>query len=84
MMLFDESTVTDLREEYMRKKEEEAGGPQPMEEEIKEPEKEEENLEAETKLNQIISNKAEYFDLLFDLLNMNVPEISTETWSLLV
>jgi len=27
MMLFDDSTVTDLREEYMRKKEEEAGGP---------------------------------------------------------
>lgn len=55
-----------------------------MEEEIKEPEKEEEQQIEETKLNQIISNKAEYFDLLFDLLNMNIPEISNETWSLLI
>lgn len=63
-------------------KEEENGKPQ-VEEEIKEPEADQE-AEDDTKLNQIVSNKAEYFDLLFDLLNLSIPEISSETWALLV
>lgn len=32
----------------------------------------------------IISNKAEYFDLLFELLNLGVQEITSAAWNLLV
>mmetsp|Transcript_1402 Transcript_1402/g.1597 ORF Transcript_1402/g.1597 Transcript_1402/m.1597 type:complete len:548 (-) Transcript_1402:2854-4497(-) len=37
----------------------------------------------ESKLNLILSNKSEYFDLLFDLLNLGVNEINTQAWNLL-
>jgi len=38
----------------------------------------------EAKLNLIISNRAEYFDLLFELLNLGVQEITSAAWNLLV
>jgi len=38
----------------------------------------------EEKLNLIISNKAEYFDLLFDLLNLGIGEITAAVWNLLM
>ena len=38
----------------------------------------------EDKLNLIVSNKAEYFDLLFELLNLGVPEITQAVWKLMM
>ena len=38
----------------------------------------------EDKLNLIVSNRAEYFDLLFDLLNLGVPDVTSAVWSLLM
>ena len=43
----------------------------------------EEDKDEEDKLNLIISNKAEYFDLLFDLLNLGISEITNAVWNLL-
>jgi len=37
----------------------------------------------ESKLNLILSNKSEYFDLLFELLNLGVNEINVQAWNLL-
>jgi hypothetical protein len=37
----------------------------------------------ERKLNDMISNGGECFDLLFDLLNLGVPDITQASWSLL-
>lgn len=31
-----------------------------------------------------MSNKAEYFDLLFELLNLGVPEITQAVWKLMM
>jgi hypothetical protein len=36
------------------------------------------------KLNLIISNRAEYFDLLFELLNLGINEITNAAWNLLI
>ena len=49
-------------------------------------EMEEENEEQffEDKLNLIVSNKAEYFDLLFELLNLGVPDITQAVWKLMM
>ena len=47
-----------------------------------EPEDKNEEIE-EAKLNLILSNKSEYFDLLFDLLNLGVTEINIQAWNLL-
>ena len=38
----------------------------------------------ENKLNLIVSNKAEYFDLLFELLNLGAPEITQAVWKLMM
>lgn len=37
----------------------------------------------EKKLNEMISNRSECFDLLFGLLNLGVPDITEASWSLL-
>ena len=37
-----------------------------------------------SKLNLIISNQAEYFDLLFDLLNLGLPDVTSSVWALLM
>jgi hypothetical protein len=39
--------------------------------------------EPELKLNEMISNRSECFDLLFDLLNLGVPDITEASWALL-
>lgn len=44
----------------------------------------EEKKTEEAKLNLIISNRSEYFDLLFELLNLGINEITTASWNLLV
>jgi len=36
-----------------------------------------------SKLNLILSNRAEYFDRLFELLNLGVQEITVQSWNLL-
>jgi hypothetical protein len=38
----------------------------------------------EQRLNLTISNRAEYFDLLFDLLNLGLDRVTTAVWNLLV
>lgn len=43
-----------------------------------------EDLLFEDKLNLIVSNKAEYFDLLFELLNLGVPDITQAVWKLMM
>ena len=40
--------------------------------------------EIEERLSVIISNNAEYFDLLFDLLNLGNGEITSAVWNLLM
>jgi hypothetical protein len=35
-------------------------------------------------LNQMLSNDSEYFDLLFDLLNLGSLEVTESVWNLLV
>ena len=44
---------------------------------------EEESAPPEKKLNEMISNRSECFDLLFELLNLGVPDITQASWSLL-
>ena len=51
---------------------------------ITEAEPDQDSQPQEDKLNVIISNKAEYFDLLFDLLNLGNSEITSAVWSLLM
>ena len=46
--------------------------------------KEEANLNEEAKLNLIISNRSEYFDLMFELLNLGIHEITNAAWNLLI
>ena len=43
-----------------------------------------ENQLLEDKLNLIVSNKAEYFDLLFELLNLGMPDITQAVWKLMM
>ena len=38
----------------------------------------------EDKLNLIVSNKAEYFDMLFELLNLGVPDVTQAVWKLMM
>ena len=40
--------------------------------------------ETEGRLSVIVSNNAEYFDLLFDLLNLGNSDITSAVWSLLM
>lgn len=46
--------------------------------------KDESNPNEEQKLNLIISNRSEYFDLLFELLNLGINEITNAAWNLLI
>ena len=43
-----------------------------------------EQLFEEDKLNLIVSNKAEYFDMLFELLNLGVPDVTQAVWKLMM
>jgi hypothetical protein len=38
----------------------------------------------ELSINTVLSNEAEYFDLLFDLLNIGSQEITEQVWALLI
>mmetsp|Transcript_22806 Transcript_22806/g.22023 ORF Transcript_22806/g.22023 Transcript_22806/m.22023 type:complete len:137 (+) Transcript_22806:557-967(+) len=84
-MLTDEFTISDLQEE-VRKLEEAKQASQILiiEEEKKEEEKKGEEQKEDAKINLIISNRKEYFELLFDLLNLGINEITTAAWNLLV
>ena len=79
IMLTDEFQVNDLQEEVRRQEEATTNNNIVM---IEEPKEEVPNEEA--KLNLIISNRAEYFDLLFELLNLGISEITNAAWNLLV
>jgi hypothetical protein len=42
------------------------------------------DAEQEDRLSVIVSNNAEYFDMLFDLLNLGSSEITSAVWNLLM
>ena len=82
-MVITEDDIADLQAELDKEKEVEQENNLMIiaaEQEKKEGEEE----QADDKLNLIISNKAEYFDLLFDLLNLGIPDVTSSVWSLLM
>jgi len=68
MLLVDEEKVKNLQEELCRNEEKNAFIPIIAEEQPEEGQ--------EQKLNLIISNRTEYFDRLFELLNLGYSEIT--------
>ena len=78
MMITDENAVSDLQEEVRKNEEANANNNIVMIEEAKD------EPNQESKLNLIISNRSEYFDLLFELLNLGINEITSAAWNLLV
>jgi hypothetical protein len=44
---------------------------------------ENEEVKEDAKINMILSNKKEYFELLFDLINLGINEITSAVWDLL-
>jgi hypothetical protein len=79
MMVLDEEKVLDLQEEVRRNEEASTNNNIVLIEESKE-----EGVVEDAKINLIISNKAEYFDLLFELLNLGINEITNAAWNLLI
>ncbi len=79
MMILDEEKVSDLQEEVRRNEEASTNNNIMLIEETKD-----EGPSEEAKINLIISNKAEYFDLLFELLNLGINEITNAAWNLLI
>jgi len=79
MMITDENAVNDLQLEVRKAEEANANNNIVMIEESKD-----EPIQQESKLNLIISNRSEYFDLLFELLNLGITEITNAAWNLLV
>ena len=75
MLLVDEEKVKNLQEELCRNEEKNAFIPIIAEEQPEEGQ--------EQKLNLIISNRTEYFDRLFELLNLGYSEITKQSWNLL-
>jgi len=56
-----------------------------MKEEEDDDEEDEEDFGLDHKrLDKTISNNEEYFDLLFDLLNLGINDVTTAVWNLLV
>ena len=45
---------------------------------------ESEKVEQESKLNLIISNRKDHFELLFELLNLGINEVTNAAWNLLI
>ncbi|CDW85633.1 ubiquitin carboxyl-terminal hydrolase family protein [Stylonychia lemnae] len=79
LMLTEEDKVNDLQEE-LRKQEQLNNQIVILEEN-----KEEGDVQKEdAKLNLILSNRTEYFELLFDLLNLGINEITNASWNLLI
>lgn len=78
IMLTDEDQINDLQDEI--RKQEEMNQHIAL---IDDAPKEEGQVE-DSKLNLIISNRSEYFELLFDLLNLGINEITTAAWNLLI
>lgn len=79
MMVLDEEKVSDLQEEVRRNEEASTNNNIILIEESKE-----DGVVEDAKINLIISNKAEYFDLLFELLNLGINEITNAAWNLLI
>ena len=79
MMITDENAINDLQLEVRKTEEANTNNNIVMIEESKD-----EPIQQESKLNLIISNRSEYFDLLFELLNLGITEITNAAWNLLV
>jgi len=58
--------------------------PEPEQEQEDKASNEEKGDLDEQRLNLTISNRKEYFDLLFDLLNLGLDRVTTSVWKLLV
>ena len=80
-MLTEEEKVNDLQTE-LRKIEENNSNQIVLIEQSKE--KDDPSKQEEAKLNLIISNRSEYFELLFELLNLGIYEITNASWNLLI
>lgn len=84
ILMLTSDAVENLRKEVADMEEQNTFVPIITKEEKEEDKKnEEDEKEEESKLNLILSNKSEYFDLLFDLLNLGVNEINIQAWNLL-
>ena len=86
LLLLTSNAVDNLKIEVAEQEEQKAYIPIISKEEKKEIKGEiveEDKEEEESKLNLILANKSEYFDLLFDLLNLGVNEINIQAWNLL-
>ena len=77
-MLTVDDQIIELEEELSKKRQEENHFA------ILEDKKEEGDKDEESKLNLKISNRAEYFDILFELLNLGINEITIASWNLLL
>lgn len=80
-MLMEEDRVIDLQEEVRKSEEANTNNNIIM---IVEDVKDESDHVEDSKLNLIISNRSEYFDLLFELLNLGITEITNAAWNLLI
>jgi len=79
MMIIDPDKINDLQDEVRKTEEANANNNIVLLEEAKD-----DNPNEEPKLNIIISNRSEYFDLLFELLNLGINEITNAAWNLLI
>jgi hypothetical protein len=79
MMIIDPDKINDLQDEVRKTEEANANNNIVLIEEAKD-----DNPNEEPKLNIIISNRSEYFDLLFELLNLGINEITNAAWNLLI
>lgn len=79
MMIIDPDKINDLQDEVRKTEEANSNNNIVLIEEAKD-----DNPNEEPKLNIIISNRSEYFDLLFELLNLGINEITNAAWNLLI
>ena len=91
-MVITEESIAELQAELIKEQEEQKENnfmviakdqQQPIDKD-QNGEEEDEEQEFGDKLNLIVSNKAEYFDLLFELLNLGVPDITQAVWKLMM
>ena len=87
-MVITEESIADLQAELIKEQEEQQeNNLMVIAKDVPKPNDQDEDIEEqllEDKLNLIVSNRAEYFDLLFELLNLGVPEITQAVWKLMM
>ena len=86
-MVITEESIAELQAEIIKDQDEQLDtNLMVIAKDVPKPEGEADNEDQllEDKLNLIVSNKAEYFDLLFELLNLGVPDITQAVWKLMM